>query len=234
MLKKQIQAFGKKLVANGVGVVDVVAVDKSMTEALGPKWHKKDRKRGEIPEGLRNVDVESGWGFSAYRGWVQGYSWHLVCSAARGNLPIPLLADVEPNNVVENKVFDGMIEKIAATPWATLAGAPIGALIGGLHAREGYGLPGAAIGAARGLMTGLGTDVGRFSGMALGAGAGTTLSHLMQGEQPTSQHIASMEAGRFAGKPLGGLAGGIIGYHGSDDLMKAILGKERIKEIFGR
>ena len=90
----------------------MVAVDKSMCEALGPKWHKKDRKRGEIPEGLRNVDVESGWGFSAYRGWVQGYSWHLVCSAARGNLPIPLLADVEPNNVVENKVFDGMIEQM--------------------------------------------------------------------------------------------------------------------------
>lgn len=87
----------------------MVAVDKSMTEALGPKWHKKDRKLGKIPEGLRNVDVESEWGFSGYRGWVQGYSWHLVCSASPGHLPIPLLADAEPNNVVENKVFDPMI-----------------------------------------------------------------------------------------------------------------------------
>lgn len=90
----------------------MVSVDKSMTEALGPKWHKKDRKRDEIPEGLRNVDVESEWGFSAYRGWVQGYSWHLVSSASPGHLPVPLLAEVEPNNVAENKVFDGMIAQL--------------------------------------------------------------------------------------------------------------------------
>jgi len=90
----------------------VVAVDKSMVEALGPKWHKKDRKRGRVPKGLRNVDRESEWGYSRYRGWVQGYAWHLVCSATSGHLPIPLLADVEPNNVPENKMFEPMIEQL--------------------------------------------------------------------------------------------------------------------------
>ena len=47
-------------------------MDKSMSEALGRKWHQRDRKRGVLPEGLRNVDRESEWGDSAYRGWVQG------------------------------------------------------------------------------------------------------------------------------------------------------------------
>ena len=99
----------------------MVAVDKSMTESLGPKWHKKDRERGVVPAGLRNVDRDSDWGCSAYRGWVQGYSWHLVCSATRGHLPIPLLADVEPNNVTENKVFNTMIEELPDTTRRVLA-----------------------------------------------------------------------------------------------------------------
>ncbi len=104
--------WGMKLLDEGIGDATVVAVDKSMSEALGPKWHKKDRKRGVVPEGLRNVDRDSGWGYSAYRGWVQGYSWHLVCSATAGHLPIPLLADVEPNNATENRVFDLMIDQL--------------------------------------------------------------------------------------------------------------------------
>ena len=98
--------------AAGIGDAGVVAVDKSMSESLGPKWHQRDRKRGVIPEGLRNVDPESGWGYSAYRGWVQGYAWHLVCSAAAGHPAIPLLSEVEPNNVQENKVLAPMIAQL--------------------------------------------------------------------------------------------------------------------------
>jgi hypothetical protein len=99
----------------------VVAVDKSMTEALGPKWHQRDRKRGKVPKKLRNVDRDSGWGYSRYKGWVQGYSWHVVCSATAGHLPIPLLAEVEPNNVSENRIFEPMIEQLPEATRRVLA-----------------------------------------------------------------------------------------------------------------
>ena len=92
-----------------------------MTEAVGPKWHKQDRKRGRIPKGLRNVDRESGWGYSRYKGWVQGYAWHVVCSATAGHLPIPLLADVAANNVPENQVFDPLIEQLPEVTRRVLA-----------------------------------------------------------------------------------------------------------------
>ena len=49
------------------------AIDGRMYEALGPKWHKKQRRKGRVPTGLRNVDCESAWFKSGYRGWVQGY-----------------------------------------------------------------------------------------------------------------------------------------------------------------
>ena len=83
-----------------------------MCEAVGKQWHMRDRKRGVLPDGLRNVDVESGWGCSRYQGWVQGYAWHVVCSAPANHLTIPLLAEVEPNNVQENRVFVRMIAQI--------------------------------------------------------------------------------------------------------------------------
>jgi hypothetical protein len=44
-----------------------------MYEAAGPRWHKRDRRKGRIPSRLRNMDTESAWFKSGYRGWVQGY-----------------------------------------------------------------------------------------------------------------------------------------------------------------
>ena len=49
------------------------AIDGRMYQAQGPRWHKRDRAQGRIPAGLRNVDTESAWSKSGYRGWVQGY-----------------------------------------------------------------------------------------------------------------------------------------------------------------
>jgi hypothetical protein len=49
------------------------AIDGRMSEAQGPKWHKKQRLKGHIPARLRNVDTETHWFKSGYRGWVQGY-----------------------------------------------------------------------------------------------------------------------------------------------------------------
>jgi hypothetical protein len=38
------------MIVNGIGNPKVSAVDKSMFKAQGPLWHKKDRKKGIVPE----------------------------------------------------------------------------------------------------------------------------------------------------------------------------------------
>lgn len=64
--------------------------DGRMYQSIGPKWHKKDRQRGQIPIALRNVDTDSSWSRSGYRGWVQGY--RLVLQTLVFPEPVPLFA----------------------------------------------------------------------------------------------------------------------------------------------
>ena len=45
---------------------DNLFADKSLFKAKGPVWHKKNRKAGIIPKGLRNIDMEASWSKSAY------------------------------------------------------------------------------------------------------------------------------------------------------------------------
>ncbi|MDQ3712021.1 MAG: hypothetical protein M3388_07355 [Acidobacteriota bacterium] len=62
--EEQIALFGKSILtatAKDENHSSVSAVDGRMYQAVGPKWHKKDRREGVIPVGLRNVDVESSW-----------------------------------------------------------------------------------------------------------------------------------------------------------------------------
>jgi hypothetical protein len=68
----------------------VSAIDGRMYAAQGPLWHKKHRQLGIIPLALRNVDVESSWFKSGYRGWVQGY--RLVLQGLVFPAPVPLFA----------------------------------------------------------------------------------------------------------------------------------------------
>jgi hypothetical protein len=63
-----------------------------------------------VPKHLRNADRDSEWGYSRYRGWVQGYAIHLLCSATPGFVPVPLDADAVTANVPENGVFASIIE----------------------------------------------------------------------------------------------------------------------------
>jgi hypothetical protein len=104
--------LGRTLIVNGIANPKVSAVDKSMFQAQGPLWHKKDRKLGIVPNNLRNVDTDSEWGCSKYRGWVQGYAIHLLCSATPGFVPVPLDAVATTANVKENGVFDAMIDHL--------------------------------------------------------------------------------------------------------------------------
>jgi len=75
------------------------AIDGRMYKARGPLWHHKQRKKGIIPLHLRNVDTESKWSKSGYRGWVQGY--RLVLQTLLLPVPIPLFATWQPNNLYE-------------------------------------------------------------------------------------------------------------------------------------
>jgi hypothetical protein len=95
-----IQAAEAQIAALGEGITEAVAatdgapltsaVDGRMYEAQGPLWHQKHRKQGLIPPGLRNVDTESAWSKSGYRGWVQGY--RLVMQVLVFPEPVPLTA----------------------------------------------------------------------------------------------------------------------------------------------
>lgn len=83
-----------------------------MFEARGPKWHKKHRRRGVIPKKLRNVDTDSEWGYSHYRGWVQGYALVLVSTATEGGLRVPTDAQSGTANCCEKHMFYPMIEEL--------------------------------------------------------------------------------------------------------------------------
>jgi hypothetical protein len=84
------------------------AIDGRMYEAVGPRWHKKDREKGIVPVELRNVDRDSAWSKSGYRGWVQGY--RLVLQCLLGPEPIVLFAAWRPNSEGESTILHQALE----------------------------------------------------------------------------------------------------------------------------
>jgi hypothetical protein len=103
--EEQIAALGQQIVAEVKPEADqseVSAIDGRMYQALGPKWHKKDRDKGLVPIGLRNVDRESKWSKSGYRGWVQGY--RLLVQGLVFPEPVPVTAFWRPNNENEARI----------------------------------------------------------------------------------------------------------------------------------
>ena len=115
----QVAALGRQVVEEVEpqdGLPVAASIDGRMYEARGPKWHQKQRKAGIIPRGLRNVDDQSAWGKSGYRGWVQGFRLMLQCLV--WPVPIPLFATWQPNNRGEGKVFAAALEKeeVAVAP----------------------------------------------------------------------------------------------------------------------
>jgi hypothetical protein len=83
------------------------AIDGRMYQAQGPLWHKRDRVQARIPARLRNVDTESAWSKSGYRGWVQGY--RLVLQGLVFPAPVPLFARWCPNSVGESTVLEAAL-----------------------------------------------------------------------------------------------------------------------------
>jgi len=103
----QVQALGQQIlleVKPGPDEPQASAIDGRMYQAQGALWHARDREQGRVPAGLRNVDTESAWSKSGYRGWVQGY--RLVVQGLVFPAPVPLFAHWGPNSVGENTVLE--------------------------------------------------------------------------------------------------------------------------------
>lgn len=95
----QIAALGQQILREVKPTAEqseVSAIDGRMYQARGPKWHKQDRDKGLVPIGLRNVDRESKWSKSGYRGWVQGY--RLLLQGLVFPAPVPIFAAWRPTN----------------------------------------------------------------------------------------------------------------------------------------
>jgi hypothetical protein len=73
-----------------------------MYQAQGPKLHRRDRRKDLATPGLRNVDTESKWSKSGYRGWVQGCQ--LLLQGLVFPAPVPIFAAWRPNNEYEANV----------------------------------------------------------------------------------------------------------------------------------
>ena len=102
-----MRALGQQLlteVKSGPDQPQASAIDGRMYQAQGPRWHARDRKQGRLPPSLRNVDPESAWSKSGYRGWVQGY--RLVVQSLVFPAPVPLFAHWCPNSVGESTVLE--------------------------------------------------------------------------------------------------------------------------------
>jgi hypothetical protein len=103
--EQQIALLGDQVKAEVKPCVDqseVSAIDGRMYKAQGPAWHKSDRQKGLVPPELRNVDSESKWSKSGYRGWVQGY--RLLLQGLAFPAPVPIFAAWRPNNENEANI----------------------------------------------------------------------------------------------------------------------------------
>jgi hypothetical protein len=116
LLEGAIRLQGRQAIACGLADASVVAVDKSLLTARGPRWNRKDRKANHIPPRLHGIDRESQWGYSAHHGWVQGYSYEVVVTVPNRGPVWPLLASADTANVSEHVSFAG---KIAVLPAQT-------------------------------------------------------------------------------------------------------------------
>jgi len=102
----QVSALGRQItreVPPELKQPQASAIDGRMYEAAGPLWHQKHRLQGVIPLGLRNVDTESAWSKSGYRGWVQGY--RLVLQGLVFPEPVPLFAAWRSNSEGEATIM---------------------------------------------------------------------------------------------------------------------------------
>ena len=111
LFETAIRLQGQQAIEEGVANPRHLAVDKSLIEAHGPPWHKRDRERGKVPAG---VDQASTWGYSEHDGWVQGFSYEVVVSATKNTVVFPLLASVDTASAAEVRTFADKVPHLPA------------------------------------------------------------------------------------------------------------------------
>lgn len=104
-----IRLQAEQATAEGVADPTDVAVDKSLIEAHGPRWHKRDRERGKVPAG---VDRDSTWSYSEHDGWVQGFSYEIAVSATKGRTVFPLAASVDTASAAETRTCPAKLDAL--------------------------------------------------------------------------------------------------------------------------
>lgn len=87
-----------------------------MTKAKGPVWHKKQKEKGVVPNGLTGLDREAQWGKSQADGWVYGHG--SFCLTPH-EVPLVGLFQWMPNNAHEGKRlgrevvrYEGLVKKV--------------------------------------------------------------------------------------------------------------------------
>lgn len=113
LFQTAIRLQGERAMQEGIADPRHLAVDKSVIEAHGPRWHKRDRERGKVPAG---VDKDSTWSHSEHDGWVQGFSYEVIVSATKNTVVFPLLASADTASAAEVRTF---ADKIAHLPAGT-------------------------------------------------------------------------------------------------------------------
>lgn len=109
LLETVIAIEGQRVARYGLANARCVAVDKSIVPARGPRWNKRQRKRGKVPRG---ADLEATWTYSAYHGWVLGYSYEVVVTAEKNGTVWPLLASADPAHWQAARTFPQKIEQL--------------------------------------------------------------------------------------------------------------------------
>jgi len=88
----------------------VVSGDKMMIKSRGPVWHKKQKDQGIIPKGLRGIDRQATWCYSAPDGWIYGHG--SFCLASHGTPVLGIFAWM-PNSASEAKRLEAEITDLS-------------------------------------------------------------------------------------------------------------------------
>lgn len=104
LARKAVELQGRKALQEHLVSAEHLAGDKSILKAKGPVWHQKFRKQGIRPR-LRNLDTQAGWGRSATRGWIWGYSYEVAVSAGKTEVLFPLIASADTAEACEMRSF---------------------------------------------------------------------------------------------------------------------------------
>jgi len=114
LAQQAIVLQGRVAVREKIARPQQLAVDKSIIRARGPAWHQRFRRKGIKPQ-LRGLDVAAGWGRSATRGWIWGYSYEVAVCAGKNAIVFPLVASADTAEACEMTTCR---QKIAQLPAA--------------------------------------------------------------------------------------------------------------------